>query len=152
MCPVAGPDHPHYRARADDDLIARVAQRFREAVLTAYDRGLERVAVEGAATYGSGRSDRHATGLLLTESGTPAARSRTLSAPRRGDPRHLASAPLFAEGPRFGAPPLFNGALKVYVVNINDLTSPPWVASSKRSSAGLAASSAADIRAAPSAV
>ena len=37
----------------------------------------------------------------------------------------LAFAPLFAEGPRLGQPPMLNGALKVYVVNINDLTEPP---------------------------
>lgn len=37
----------------------------------------------------------------------------------------IAFAPLFAEGPRFGQPPMLNGALKVYVVNINDLTEPP---------------------------
>src|SRR5258708_34849795 len=37
----------------------------------------------------------------------------------------LAFAPLFRDAPKFGQPPLFNGALKVYVVNINDLTEPP---------------------------
>jgi hypothetical protein len=37
----------------------------------------------------------------------------------------LAFAPMFAEGPRFGQPPMLNGALRVYVVNINDLTEPP---------------------------
>ncbi len=33
----------------------------------------------------------------------------------------LAFAPLLTEGARFGTPPLLSGALKVYVVNINDL-------------------------------
>src|SRR3954453_1264861 len=37
----------------------------------------------------------------------------------------IAFAPLFAEGAKFGQPPMMNGALKVYVVNINDLTEPP---------------------------
>jgi hypothetical protein len=37
----------------------------------------------------------------------------------------LAFAPLFAEGAKFGQPPMMNGALRVYVVNINDLTEPP---------------------------
>lgn len=34
----------------------------------------------------------------------------------------ISFAPVLAAGPKFGAPPLFNGALKVYIVNINDLT------------------------------
>jgi hypothetical protein len=37
----------------------------------------------------------------------------------------LAFAPLFAEGAKFGQPPMMNGALKVYIVNINDLSEPP---------------------------
>jgi hypothetical protein len=37
----------------------------------------------------------------------------------------ISFAPVFSEGARFGEPPLLNGALKVYIVNINDLTAPP---------------------------
>src|SRR6187549_3960395 len=33
----------------------------------------------------------------------------------------FAFASALSEGPRFGAPPMFEGALKVYIVNIDDL-------------------------------
>jgi hypothetical protein len=63
-------------------------------------------------------------GLLLTNFRYA---RRALEDIERSTSRYLgvSFAPLFSEGPRFGAPPLFNGALKVHVVNINDLTSPP---------------------------
>jgi len=60
-------------------------------------------------------------GLLLT---TMRYSRRALEDIERSTAKYtgLAFAPLFAEAPKFGQPPMLNGALKVYIVNINDLT------------------------------
>lgn len=59
-------------------------------------------------------------GLLLTQ--VRSAR-RALEEVERNTSRYLGFefARAFSEGPRFGRPPLFRGALRVHIVNINDL-------------------------------
>src|SRR5260370_832204 len=63
-------------------------------------------------------------GLLLT---TMRYSRRALEDIERSTSKYmgLAFAPLFRDAMKGGQSPLFNGALKVYVVNINDLTEPP---------------------------
>ena len=61
-----------------------------------------------------------ALGILLTQLRTA---RRALEDVQRNTARYAGFdfARAFAEGPRFGQPPLFEGALMVHVVNINDL-------------------------------
>lgn len=60
-------------------------------------------------------------GLMLTQLGRA---RRALEDIERSTARYagLSFAPLLAASPRFGEPPLLGGALRVYVVNINDLS------------------------------
>jgi hypothetical protein len=62
----------------------------------------------------------HAIGLLLTQLRTA---RRALEDIERSTARYnsFAFASALSAGPSFGAPPMFSGALKVWVVNINDL-------------------------------